>query len=115
MTARAVREPDGTVVIDPLHVCRTPRERMRGLLGRESLADTEGAWFPTCRLIHTFGMNFAIDAVYLDERLEVCKIVEGLRPSRLSACLAADSVIELKFGAAKALGLSRGTKLKVLE
>lgn len=88
---------------------------MRGLLDRTSLAEGEGMWFPRCRLIHTFGMKFPIDLVYLDERHQVCKVVEGLRPGRLSACLAADSVIELDFGAAEALGLCRGTKLKIVD
>ena len=115
MTARAVREPDGATVIEPLHVCRAARERMRGLLDREALDDREGMWFPACRLIHTFGMKFAIDLVYLDEGGTVRKVVERLAPARLSACLGAESVIELKSGAARSLGLRRGITLKILE
>lgn len=115
MMARAVLDQEERTVIERLHVARSRRERMRGLLGRDSLADGEGMWFPACRLIHTFGMKFAIDLVYLDERFEVCKIVAGLRPARLSACLAAESVIELSSGAARKLGLSRGDRLKIVE
>ncbi len=115
MTARAVREPDGVTVIEPLHVPRGPRERMRGLLGWASIPDGEGMWFPKCRMIHTIGMKFALDLVYLNKKHEVRKVVEGLRPGRLSACLGADSVIELKSGAAKELGLRRGVKLSIVE
>lgn len=115
MMARAVLEHEERTVIERLHVARSWRERRRGLLDRDSLADDEGMWFPACRLIHTFGMKFAIDLVYLDERFEVCKIVEQLRPARLSACLAAESVIELSCGAARKLGLSRGDRLKIVE
>jgi len=115
MTARAVRESDGVTVVDPLHVPRRARERMRGLLGRQALADGEGMWIPKCRLIHTFGMKFPIDLVYLDGGHSVCKVVEDVRPGRLSACLTAESVIELGSGAAKELGLSRGTKLSIIE
>jgi len=115
MSARAVREPDGVTVVEPLHVPAGPRERMRGLLGRKSILDGEGMWFPRCRMIHTIGMKFAIDLVYLDKASEVRKVVEGLRPGRLSACLGADSVIELKSGAAKRLGLRRGVKLRIVE
>ena len=114
MTARAVLD-NGDTVVERLHVARTCQERMRGLLGRESLADDEGMWLPNCRLIHTFGMKFRIDVVYLNRRLEVRKVVAGLPPHRLSACLAADSVIELKHGAAKKLGISRGVRLRILE
>ena len=96
-------------------MARTSRERRRGLLGRNSLADDEAMWFPACRLIHTFGMKFPIDAVYLNADGEVCKVVTGLRPGRLSACLAAESVIELKFGAARRSGLDIGIKLTILK
>ena len=115
MTACAIRKSDGATVIPALHVPSGARERTRGLLGRRGLADGEGMWFPKCRLIHTFGMKFPIDLVYLTKDNEVCKVVEGMRPGRLSACLAADSVIELKSGAANELGLGRGTRLQIRE
>ena len=115
MIAQAVRDPEGTPVVERLHVARTSRERMRGLLGRDGLPEGEGMWFPACRLIHTFGMRFPIDLVYLNADLEVCKVVAGLGPARLSACLAAESVIELDSGEANRLGLSRGVRLRIVE
>ena len=115
MTARAVHHSDQTVVIEPLHVARRFDERTRGLLDRTALADAEGLWLPRCRLVHTFGMKFPIDLVYLTESGEICKVVEGLRPARLSACLGAASVIELKSGAARTLGLTRGIRLQIQE
>ena len=72
---------DGATLIEPLHVPRTARERMHGLRGRAGLADAEGMWFPHRRLIHTFGMQFPIDLVYLGADYAVCKVVHGLRPS----------------------------------
>ncbi len=114
LTARAEIEPDGGTVIDPLHIPDGARERMRGLLDYDGLDECEGMWFPSCRLIHTFGMKFTIDLVYLTSRMEVCKVVSPLRPARLSACLAADSVIELGFGAAQRLGLRRGVKVRII-
>ncbi len=115
MIARAIVEQNGVTVVERLHVARGARERTRGLLSHDSLPDGEGMWFPACRLIHTFGMKFSIDLVYLNEQLEICKIVEDMRPGRLSACLAAESVIELISGAAKKLGLSKGIRLKIVE
>ena len=115
MIGRVILEQNGATVVERLHVARGARERMRGLLSHEALPDGEGMWFPACRLIHTFGMKFVIDLVYLNDRLEICKIVERMRPGRLSACLAAESVIELTSGAAKRLGLSKGIRLKIME
>jgi hypothetical protein len=112
---RAVRADDGATVIEPLHVPHGMRARMRGLLGRDGLAEGEGMWFPHCRSVHTFGMRFAIDLVYLDRRFRVCKIVSDLRPARVSACLSASSVIELSSGGAHKLGLSLGTRLDIVD
>jgi hypothetical protein len=113
--SRAIRAEDGATVIDPLHVPRGMLARMRGLLGRDGLAYGEGMWFAPCWSIHTFGMRFAIDIVYLNRHGEVCKIVSEMRPGRLSACLSASSVIELASGGARKLGLSRGTKLQIVD
>ena len=115
MTARLVRGSDGATLMERLHVARRRRERMRGLLGRDALPQGEGLWIPNCRVVHTFGMRFPLDVVYVDRAGRVRKVVEGVRPGRLSACLAAHGVIELGFGAARKLGLSRGDLLHILE
>lgn len=115
MTASVRLDPSDETIIDPLHIARSHSERTRGLLGRTSLPEREGMWFPECRFIHTFGMQFPIDLLYLNTHHEICKIVHALPPSRLSACLTADSVIELQSGAAKRMGLRRGIVLNIVE
>ena len=45
--------------------------------------------------VHTFGMRFPIDLVYVDRKHRVRKVRSGVRPWRMSACLTAHSVIEL--------------------
>jgi uncharacterized membrane protein (UPF0127 family) len=44
------------------------RERMRGLRDRGWLAPDHAMLLRRCRSIHTFGMGFAIAAVFLDSR-----------------------------------------------
>ena len=39
--------------------------RMKGLLGRKSLDHGEGLWIKPCMGIHTFGMRFPIDVIFL--------------------------------------------------
>jgi uncharacterized protein len=73
-------------------------KRRKGLLGRESLASAEGLWIVPCQAVHTFGMRFAIDLIYLDRKLEVRKVKSNVVPWRLSGCLFAHSVIELASG-----------------
>jgi uncharacterized protein len=72
--------------------------RRKGLLGRSGLPAGEGLWIVPCESVHTFGMKFPIDLVYLDRNKRVKKIRSGMPPWRLSACLSAHSVIELASG-----------------
>lgn len=72
--------------------------RSVGLLGRACLAVDEGLWILPCEAVHTFGMRFPIDLVYLDRGRRVTKVCSGVRPWRLSASISAHSVIELAAG-----------------
>ncbi len=75
-------------------------KRNRGLLGRDGLEPGEGLWIVPCEAIHMFFMRFAIDAVYLDKKKRVVKVVSDLKPWRLSGSLKAHSVLELPAGTA---------------
>ncbi|HZD49469.1 MAG TPA: DUF192 domain-containing protein [Silvibacterium sp.] len=73
-------------------------KRRKGLLGRDGLPAGEGLWIVPCEAVHTFGMRFAIDLVYVDRNLRVKKVKSNVPPWRLSACLSAHSVLELSPG-----------------
>jgi len=86
--------------------------RRKGLLGRETLADGEGLWIVPCEAVHTFGMQFPIDLVYVDRDKRVKKIRHSVPARRLSACLSAYSVIELAAGVVRRTGTKAGDKLE---
>lgn len=73
-------------------------KRRKGLLGRKMLSPGEGLWIVPCEAVHTFGMQFPIDLVYLDRNKQVKKVKHAVPPGRLSACLTAHSVLELAAG-----------------
>ena len=78
------------------------KSRARGLLGRRAMAPGEGLWIVPCPMIHTFFMRFPIDVLFLDRGLKVVRVMENLRPWRLSPWVwRAHSVLEL---AGRALG-----------
>jgi uncharacterized membrane protein (UPF0127 family) len=81
--------------------------RAKGLLGRESLGADEAlwifqpslAWMVPCPTIHTFFMKFPIDVLFLDASLRVSRVIENLKPWRLSPWVPSSrSILELKGG-----------------
>jgi uncharacterized membrane protein (UPF0127 family) len=60
----------------------------------------EGMWIVPCPMIHTFFMKFPIDVLFLKRDLQVARVIENLKPWRLSPWVfSAHSVLELKGGA----------------
>ena len=58
--------------------------RLRGLLGKWQLRNDEGIWVVPCNGIHTFGLLFPIDVIYLDEHNHVIHLIEHLGPLRIA-------------------------------
>jgi len=76
--------------------------RSKGLLGRRSMEADEGLWIVPCPMIHTLFMKFPIDVVFLDRALRVVRVIEDIRPWRVSPWVfSAHSVLELKGGILK--------------
>lgn len=86
--------------------------RNKGLLGRDHLPVGEGLWIVPCEAVHTFGMRFPIDLVYIDRNKVVKKVRSNVRPWRLSGCLTAHSIIELPSGAIEASQTCPGDALE---
>jgi uncharacterized membrane protein (UPF0127 family) len=70
--------------------------RLVGLLGRRSLEPDSGLWIFPSRGIHTMGMLFDIDVVFLDKDLKVVAIREVVHPFSMTGLyLNAESALEL--------------------
>src|SRR6267154_4357910 len=100
------------VLADCVEVADRGATRRKGLLGRSGLSAGEGLWIVPCESVHTFGMKFPIDLVYLDRNKKVKKVRSGVPPWRLSACLSAHSVIELATGTIHRTQTSPGDRLE---
>jgi len=112
IAGRMVRETDQASVADPVWRTRNAWERLRGLLGRPRLGRDEGLLLSPCHSIHTIGMGYAIDVVYLSDQGEVLKVCGGLPPLRLSRCRGAAMTLELAAGACARHGLEPGQRLQ---
>jgi uncharacterized membrane protein (UPF0127 family) len=68
-----------------LHVTAadTHLSRLMGLMGRFRLKSDEGLWVIPSQGIHTIGVLFAIDLIYLDTASRVVNVTESLGSFRL--------------------------------
>ena len=95
----------------------TGSNAMRGLLGRHGLAPGEGLYFPhaTFGALHSFGMRFAFDAVYLDRGGRVRRVLGGVRPGRLCPWdLWTVAALELPAGTLERAGVAVGDVVRVV-
>jgi uncharacterized membrane protein (UPF0127 family) len=90
-----------TVLGQSVDVADTSAKRRTGLLKHRRLEPGEGLWISPCESVHTFFMKFPIDLVYLDKHRKVRKVRNSVPAWRLSACLLAESVLELPAGTAQ--------------
>jgi uncharacterized membrane protein (UPF0127 family) len=85
--------------------------RARGLLGSEQLLQDEGLWIQPCASVHTIGMSYPIDVVFLDKTARVLALRSAVPPRRIACVFGADSVLELAAGAAALLRVAAGSRL----
>ena len=82
-----------------VRVADTSLERGTGLLKDKELAEGHGLWIVPCNSIHSFGMKFIFDAIFLDRDLRVVHLVREMKPWRISKIkLSAKTVLELPAG-----------------
>jgi uncharacterized protein len=80
----------------------TPLARLRGLAGLREIDARMGLELPRCRSVHTLGMRFALDLIWLDGEGAVVRVDRAVPPHRLRSCRQARSVIEVAAGHADA-------------
>jgi uncharacterized membrane protein (UPF0127 family) len=100
LAALPARELPGGVVV---HEAVRARDRRRGLAGLPALPAARALHLRPCRAVHTFGMRFALDLVWLDAAGRVVRIDRSVPPRRHRACLRARSVLEVPAGGADGL------------
>ncbi|TAJ17850.1 MAG: DUF192 domain-containing protein [Dehalococcoidia bacterium] len=110
---------DGSAQIilgDRIAFARSPLARLRGLLGRVGLEPGEGLLLRPCNGVHTWGMKFSIDVVFLDAGGNVLRVERAMRPGRMVPWVRrAKQALELPAGATTAIGLDVGARLAIEE
>jgi uncharacterized protein len=101
---------DGKVLASA-DIANTAKSRRRGLIGHTSI-DSALVISP-CKWIHTIGMKFAIDVLYLDATGLVVK-TEHLEPMRVAAPVGrSKTIVELPSGSIERFGVRVGDLIEV--
>jgi uncharacterized membrane protein (UPF0127 family) len=99
-----------------LAIANTHWTRLRGLLGLRSndFRNGSGLWIVPCHGVHTLGMAFPIDVVYLDDAMTVIHVQGDLRPWRFAPVRTqAASVLELPCRTAAETRTAVGDKIQI--
>ena len=99
-----------------LHVRIADRfwSRALGLLVGKPLDLAEGLLIAPCSSIHTLGMRYPIDVVFLDRDAHVVRVCAHVAAGRMRIARGAYGVLELRAGIAARHGLQHGTRLASL-
>ena len=111
---KAINLTQNKVIAETVEVADTAMSRMRGLLGRHSLADGEGLLITRCNSIHMFFMRFPIDGIFLDNADIVVGMVQKIPPFAVSPIFwKADKVLEVASGTIERTGTRLGDRIRL--
>jgi uncharacterized membrane protein (UPF0127 family) len=99
LARRLRRLPRVTVLGIDVPVASSPGSRLLGLALLDRASAGAGLWIPRCRSVHTFGMRFALDLVFIDREGRVVHRSASVPTRRIVWCRAAAGVLELPTGA----------------
>jgi uncharacterized protein len=109
---RVANQTKGRVLADRADIANTSATRRKGLLKHTSLEPGEGLWIAPCEGVHTFGMKFTIDVVFLSKKKQVLKTRPSMVKGRIAFSLRAHSVLELPAGTLVETGTVAGDQLE---
>ena len=114
MKTIALQTQDGRSVAHRVYLASSWAERACGLLNRRTLEEGEGLLLAPGRSIHTLGLPFSIDVVFLTRQMRVLRLAHRVKPwSMRIAPFGTRNVLELPAGRIAALGLRADTYLLV--
>jgi len=103
----------GTLLADRATIANTSSTRRTGLLKHTKLDPGDGLWIVPSEGVHTFGMKFTIDVLFLDRKRKVKKMRPNMAKSKIAFALTAHSTLELPAGTIAATSTAIGDQLNL--
>jgi hypothetical protein len=114
-TDSIINRANSKIVVRNLWIADTFLSRLQGLLGTKTLLLGQGLLLRPCNGVHTVGMNYAIDILFLDRSYHVLRVVASLPPGRMTGFLSAFQALELPAGTSRLLDIQAGQQLAYLK
>jgi uncharacterized protein len=116
MNTIGLQTTDGKWIARRVRLATSFSSRCIGLLRNGSLSVQDGLLLSPARSIHTLGMRFVIDVVFLSRRMQVLGLAPSVQPWRFRrAPRGTLRVLELAAGQIEASGLEIGSHVLVEE
>lgn len=115
MSWKKVRNIDRNVFLgDRIRVAGSLSSRLVGLLRTDRLESGEGLWISPCNGIHSFGMRYEFDVLFLDSGMKVIGLYSRFRKNRISGVFwGARGVLELPEGTIETTGTEIGDEIEI--
>ena len=94
-----------------LQVANCFSERLCGLTQYESHPKGLAFALPHCKLVHTFGMHYSIDLLFVDRNFRVIKICEQVPANAIRGAMDAKHTIELEANVVQQQHITLGDRL----
>lgn len=109
-----VNESTRAPIAQRVELAASRAERRRGLLGRQRLESGGALVLTPCCAVHTIGMQFAIDVVFVNRQGVAVRVVRTLPPWRIAIATGAHAVIELPAGTVARCDLRTGDRVSLV-
>jgi len=109
-----VNESTRASIAQRVELAVSRKERRRGLLGRQRLETGAALVLTPCFAVHTAGMQFPIDVVFVNRQGLAVRVVRQLAPWRIAIATGAHAVIELPAGTVARCDLRTGDRVSLV-
>jgi len=103
---------NGQKIAGDVYVADTFLTRLKGLLFKKEMNEDKGLLIRPCSQVHTIGMKFNIDVVFLSNSGEVVHTEIDMEPGSVSPHIKfSNQILELKGGTIRKLSITRGQQM----
>ena len=103
---------DGQEIAANVRIADTFLKRFIGLLREKEIKAHDGLLIDPCNQVHTFGMKFDIDVVFLSKSGEIVHTESEMTPGNISPTIKkCRTVLELKAGTIEEKSIIKGKRI----